>query len=90
MLKYTVHPIPLESELDKAIRPNVKYKWSDIYKSEDALVTELVHIDVEIGEDVINPVAPFYKGYEFIHSFAKQLQIGKDLSDKQMTSRKPV
>ena len=88
MLKYTVHPIPLESELDKAIRPNVKYKWSDIYESEDALVAELVHIDAEIGEDVINPVAPFYKGYEFIHSFAKQLQRGKDLSDKQMIQAK--
>lgn len=88
MLKYTVHPIPLESELDKAIRPNVKYKWSDIYESEDALVAELVRIDAQIGEDVINPVAPFYKGYEFIHSFAKQLQRGKELSDKQMTQAK--
>lgn len=88
MLKYTVHPIPLESELDRAFERNTKYKWSDIYPTEEELISALIRIDVEIGEDVIRPTAPFYKGYEFIHSFAKRLQSGIPLTDKQMTQAK--
>lgn len=88
MLKYTVNPIKLESELDRAFKRNTKYKWSDIYPTEEELISALIRIDVEIGEDVIRPTAPFYKGYEFIHSFATQLQKGNQLTDKQMTQAK--
>lgn len=87
-MKYTVHPIPLEKELSKAIKRDTKYKWTDIYTSEEELISDLISIDTEIGEDVINPFAPYYTGYEYIHSFAKQLQNGRTLSDKQMTQAK--
>lgn len=77
----------LEHEI-AIIKPWRKYKWTDIYNSEDEIIEDLRHVESEAFEKVLNPFAPWYKGYEFIHSFARQVKEGKTLSPKQITQCK--
>lgn len=62
-------------------------KWNDIYKTEEDIVNDLKLIHVPDEKDMRN-ISYLYKGYDFIHSFAKQVQAGKTLSGKQMTQCK--
>lgn len=64
-------------------------KWNEIYQSEDEIVEDLKQIHIPKKEDLYK-IGGLYKGYEYIHSFAKQVQSGKTLSDKQMTQCKKL
>jgi len=68
--------------------PNKKYKWSDIYKNEEEMIADLHYVESEAYKKVMDPFAPIYLGYEYIHSFAKQVKEGKQLSKKQITQCK--
>lgn len=57
-------------------------KWNDIYNSEDEMVEDLKNIHVPVNNEF--PLVHLYGGYEYIHSFAKQVQNGKILSEKQI------
>lgn len=85
--KYYYNPGELEHKL-AIIHPLKSYKWTDIYESESEMLKELSEVDIKIGKCMTNRIAPYYRGYEFIHSFAKQLQEGKTLSQKQITQCK--
>ena len=61
----------------------ISIKWTDLYKTEAEIVEDLKRI--RIPKSNRNLV---YNGYEFIHSFARQVQNGKSLSDKQMVQAK--
>lgn len=59
-------------------------KWSDMYDSEEELVQELIQIDTNrFGQRRM-------KGGQYVESFQKQLQSGKDLSSKQLTQLKRI
>lgn len=83
-----IHNIDLHHEMDTVIRPGKKYKWTDIYDSENEIINDLKLVDEEVFMKTFNAFAPWYKGYEFIHSFSKQIAQGKTLSPKQMTQCK--
>ncbi len=57
--------------------------WNKIYNSETEIVEDLKQIHIP---DKSEPLAVYrlYKGYEYIHSFAKQVQNEKTLSEKQL------
>ena len=66
-------------------------KWTDVYSSEGELVEDLrnIHVPEDIEKDWFwMGCEPFYKGYVYIHSFAKQVQSGRELSKKQLTQCK--
>jgi len=60
-----------------------------IYDSEQELLADLrvVHIMTRLELAMFGSVPP-YKGYEYIHSFAKTVQNGAELSEKQMKQAK--
>lgn len=70
------------------LRMRGSVKWTHFFESEDAIINALKAIPVVneralyIGMDVA------YKGYEYIHSFAKTVQSGKSLSPAQMRQAK--
>ena len=57
--------------------------WNTVYNSESEIMEDLKQIHIP---DKNEPLAVYrlYKGYEYIHSFAKQIQNGKTLSEKQI------
>lgn len=83
-----IHRDELVHEIDTTIRPNKKHKWTDIYNNEDEIIEDLKHVEAKAFMTILNPFAPWYRGYEFIHSFAKQVKEGKTLSPKQITQCK--
>mgnify|MGYP003289337787 CR=1 FL=1 len=62
-------------------------KWNQIYQSEAEILNDLKQIHIPESKELYL-VGKLYKGYNYIHSFAKQVQNGKVLSDKQMTQCK--
>ena len=62
-------------------------KWNDIYQFETEIVEDLKQIHIPAKEEIYT-ISKLYKGYEYIHSFAKQAQSGKTLSDKQIAQCK--
>lgn len=68
----------------KSIKP---VKWTDIYGSEAELLEDLKQVHIPEKGEWSSLYTP-YKGYEFIHSFASQIQAGKSLSGKQITQCK--
>lgn len=58
-------------------------KWTEIYNSESEILEDLKVIHIPNKEES-HRIYTLYKGYEFIHSFAKQVQNGKSLTEKQM------
>ena len=83
------YSMDLLNMLDRAVNPRKKHKWTEFYSSEEELIKELSEVDVELNKIVTEQkMYAFYKGYEFIHSFALQLQNGKTLSPKQITQAK--
>ena len=66
-------------------------KWTEFYKDEAELVADLR--TVVIPEDDFPPhvgLCPLYTGYEYIHSFARRVQGGRELTEKQMTMAKRI
>lgn len=63
-------------------------KWNDIYNSTDEIIEELKQIHIPNIKNEWLGINPLYKGYEYIHSFAKQVQSGKTLSEKQLAQCK--
>lgn len=69
-------------ELDAKYNKNLlKVEWNLIYKDELEILEDLKKIKIPICGF---PPTGTYVGYEYIHSFAKQVQGGKHLSEKQM------
>ena len=69
---------------NKYAKPFESTKWTDIYNSEDEIIADLKIIHIPGKNEQIFSFAPLYAGYEYIHSFAKQVQSGKELTEKQM------
>ena len=65
-------------------------KWTDVYTSEQEIIDDLkqVHIPTSAELETITAYGPLYTGYEYIHSFAKTVQSGKELTKKQLTQCK--
>jgi hypothetical protein len=58
-------------------------KWNQIYSAEKEIVDDLKNVHIPDANDWYG-IAALYKGYEYIHSFARQVQAGKELTEKQM------
>lgn len=71
-------------KIDDKYRKNLdSVKWSTVYYSEAEIVEDLKKIRIpEKGELIA--VYRLYAGYEYIHSFARWVQNGKTLTEKQM------
>ena len=75
-------------KIDAEYRTNLNsVKWNNVYKSETEIVEDLKQVHIPAKEEIYT-ISNLYKGYEYIHSFAKQVQNGKILSDKQMAQCK--
>lgn len=62
-------------------------KWDKIYSSEKEMIEELKQLYIPTDEEWYG-ISPLYKGYKYIHSFARQVQSGKTLTDKQIVQMK--
>ncbi len=70
-----------------AIRGSIK--WSDIFASEEEIVAALKEVEIPAkNSSFFSMPVPVYSGYEYIHSFARRVQEGKDLTDAQMRQAK--
>lgn len=58
-------------------------KWNEIYQSEIDIINDLKFIHIPSNKEMV-AFHTLYKGYEYIHSFAKQVQSDKILSEKQI------
>jgi len=62
-------------------------KWTDVYASEAELIADLSTLHIP-GQNEKMPVPAVYKGYEYIHGFAKRVQAGNELTESQMKQAK--
>lgn len=70
----------IDSKYKTSLNP---VKWDTVYKSDAEIVEDLKKIRIpEKGEPMA--VYRLYAGYEYIHSFARWVQNGKPLTEKQM------
>jgi argonaute-like protein implicated in RNA metabolism and viral defense len=60
-----------------------KVTWKDVYNTEEDIINDLMVIDYEEKN-----VMFFDSGYEYIHSFARRVQGGKELTPAQMRQAK--
>lgn len=60
-------------------------KWTDFYKTEDALVQDMLLTKSDVDKC---PYFSLVKGYEFIHSFKRYYGKNGRLTPKQMTQLK--
>lgn len=65
-------------------------KWTNFFKNEEAIVSALKEIPIKDHMEIYMGTSVAYKGYEYIHSFAKRVQGGKELSDAQMRQAKRI
>lgn len=65
-------------------------KWTNFFKNEEAIVSALKEIPIKDPMEIYMGMSVAYKGYEYIHSFAKRVQDGKELSDAQMRQAKRI
>ena len=72
-------------EIEYKYQSNLKVKWNDIYKSEVELLVDLKNIIIPQNT---NDIYNLYRGYIYIHNFAKQIQQGKELTKAQITQCK--
>lgn len=71
-------------KIDSKYRTNLNpVKWTTVYNSEAEIVEDLKKIHIP-GKDEPLAVYRLYGGYEYIHSFARWVQNGKILTEKQM------
>ena len=77
-------------ELEAATKGGTKkVAWTDLYTSEEELFADLRKVEIPAnGEAPSVGFTPLYTGYEYIHSFAKRLQAGGSLTEKQVTMAK--
>lgn len=70
----------IDSKYKTSLNP---VKWDTVYNSESEIVEDLKKIRIP---DKGEPMAVYrlYAGYEYIHSFARWVQNGKPLTEKQM------
>lgn len=72
------------NQIDSKYRKNLNsVKWDTVYKSESEIVEDLKKIRIP-EKDESMAVYRLYTGYEYIHSFARWVQNGKLLTEKQM------
>jgi hypothetical protein len=57
-------------------------KWNELFKTEQELINALVTVDITTYKK------RYLKGYQFIESFQKWVNSGKELSPKQLTQLK--
>jgi hypothetical protein len=62
-------------------------KWTEIYNNEQEIIEDLKQIHIPSNTE-LSYIGTLYNGYEFIHSFAKLVQLGKSLKDKQIVQCK--
>ncbi len=74
----------IDTKFNSTLNP---VKWNEIYTSEEEIINELKQIHIPEKNEWFG-INPLYKGYEYIHSFAKQVQNGRTLTDKQTTQCK--
>lgn len=68
-----------------------KVKWTDIYSSEDELINDLKKVEIPAsGQPPFAGMTPMFRGYQYIFSFAKRLQDGRELTPKQMAQAKRI
>lgn len=63
-----------------------KDKWNDLFKNEEELVEALKQIDVNKFNQLCNRY--IVKGYQYIESFVKRVNAGRDLTPAQMRQLK--
>lgn len=64
-----------------------KVAWTEVYNTEEDIINDLMIIDYNQNPVYISR-QHFYRGYEYIHSFARRVQSGKDLTPAQMKQAK--
>lgn len=62
-------------------------KWNEVYNNEQEIIDDLKKVYIPKESELIL-LHNIYMGYDFIHSFAKQIKSGKTLSEKQITQCK--
>lgn len=62
--------------------------WSKVYASEADLVDDLRAVHVPDKSEWCGAASILYRGYEYIHSFAKRVQMGAELTEAQMRQAK--
>ena len=74
----------VEAQYGEGLKP---VKWTAIYANEAELIAELAGVNVPA-----NNVAPVYTyiGYEYVHSFAKRVQAGRELTEAQLRQAKRI
>ena len=66
-------------------------KWTDVFETEEAIIEALKRVEIPAnGEPPFVGFSPLYKGYEYVHSFAKRVQAGSELTEKQMIMAKRI
>ncbi len=65
-----------------------KITWNEVYDSEDAILEDLMIVHVPTRAEFTGAVSQLYRGYEYIHSFARTVQSGRSLSEAQMRQAK--
>jgi len=78
------------SRLDAMTKGGIKkVKWTDIYSSEDEIIEDLKKVEIPVNEEPpFAGMTPMFRGYQYIYSFSKRLQGGKELTPNQMKQAK--
>lgn len=79
--------VKFDYDLDM-LRIHGSVKWTHFFKSEDDIVNALKYIPIVNEIDLFIGTTTVYKGYKYIHSFAKAVQSGKTLTPAQMRQAK--
>lgn len=78
----------ITQKTDGEFRKNVMgVKWTDVYKSESEIIEDLKKVHIPEEQELWMHIN-LYSGWSYIHSFARAVQSGKELTDKQMTQCK--
>ena len=77
----------LKGEYDrKKLMTGKSVKWTEVFGSVEEIIATLKAIPFNVNVTYPNP----YTGYEYIHSFAKAVQSGKELSEAQIRQTKKL
>jgi hypothetical protein len=78
----------LSQKIENQYRINLQpIKWTSIYTNESEIIQDLQNVIIP-NDSQINLILYIYSGYEYIHSFAKQVQEGKTLTTNQIAQCK--
>lgn len=70
------------------MRNHGSIKWEYFFDSEEDIISALSEIPIVDEKCIFYGSMVVYKGYKYIHSFAKIIQSGQKLSDSQMKQAK--